>query len=161
MESGYILEWGEEGAGGTGLPYSVYPAHPLFSRSLPPSLQFYSSLEGKLPLYNTRIALPLSSHKDKFFGQYGQGKGAGLGAQAEQRSGPRRGVGPRWGGGVVKYGRRNLSQGWELRPPSLPSADEEESEDEDGSVVTREALKIRSQKLIESRSKRRSRSRRS
>ncbi|XP_039106922.1 coiled-coil domain-containing protein 151 [Hyaena hyaena] len=68
--------------------------------------EFYSSLEGKLPLYNTRIALPLSSHKDKFF-------------------------------------------------------DEEESEDEDGSVVTREALKIRSQKLIESRSKRRSRSRRS
>lgn len=64
--------------------------------------EFYSTLEGKLPTYNTRIALPLASLKDKFF-------------------------------------------------------DEEESEDEDNDVVTRAALKIRSQKLIESRSKKRSR----
>nr|KAF6400604.1 coiled-coil domain containing 151 [Rousettus aegyptiacus] len=67
--------------------------------------EFYASLEGKLPTYNTRIALPLSSPKDKFF-------------------------------------------------------DEEETEDEDNDVVTRAELKIRSQKLIESRSKRRKRSRR-
>ncbi|XP_024412632.1 outer dynein arm-docking complex subunit 3 isoform X2 [Desmodus rotundus] len=67
--------------------------------------EFFSSLEGKLPTYNTRIALPLASPKDKFF-------------------------------------------------------DEEETEEEDYDVVTREELKIRSQKLIESRSKRRSRSRR-
>ncbi|XP_011378626.1 coiled-coil domain-containing protein 151 isoform X2 [Pteropus vampyrus] len=70
--------------------------------------EFYASLEGKLPTYNTRIALPLTSPKDKFFGQY----------------------------------------------------DEEETEDEDNDVVTRAELKIRSQKLIESRSKRRKRSRR-
>ncbi|XP_037361774.1 outer dynein arm-docking complex subunit 3 isoform X2 [Talpa occidentalis] len=69
--------------------------------------EFYTSLEGRLPLYNTRIALPLATTtKDKFF-------------------------------------------------------DEEESEDEDNDVVTRAALKIRSQKLIESRSRKRSRSRRS
>ncbi|XP_012585053.1 PREDICTED: coiled-coil domain-containing protein 151 isoform X2 [Condylura cristata] len=69
--------------------------------------EFYTSLEGRLPFYNTRIALPLASTtKDKFF-------------------------------------------------------DEEESEDEDNDVVTRAALKIRSQKLIESRSRKRSRSRRS
>ncbi|XP_026905957.1 outer dynein arm-docking complex subunit 3 isoform X3 [Acinonyx jubatus] len=68
--------------------------------------EFYSILEGKLPRYNTRIALPLASHKDKFF-------------------------------------------------------DEEESEDEESIVATRAALKIRSQKLIESRSKKRSRSRKS
>ncbi|XP_032252062.1 coiled-coil domain-containing protein 151 [Phoca vitulina] len=65
--------------------------------------EFYSTLEGKLPVHNTRIALPLASLKDKFF-------------------------------------------------------DEEESEDEDNDVVSRAALKIRSQKLIESRSKKRSRS---
>uniref|UniRef100_A0A667H5W0 Coiled-coil domain containing 151 n=1 Tax=Lynx canadensis TaxID=61383 RepID=A0A667H5W0_LYNCA len=68
--------------------------------------EFYSILEGKLPRYNTRIALPLASHKDKFF-------------------------------------------------------DEEESEDEESNVATRAALKIRSQKLIESRRKKRSRSRKS
>ncbi|XP_040305902.1 outer dynein arm-docking complex subunit 3 isoform X1 [Herpailurus yagouaroundi] len=67
---------------------------------------FYSILEGKLPRYNTRIALSLASHKDKFF-------------------------------------------------------DEEESEDEESTVATRAALKIRSQKLIESRRKKRSRSRKS
>ncbi|XP_069334814.1 outer dynein arm-docking complex subunit 3 isoform X2 [Eulemur rufifrons] len=68
--------------------------------------EFYATLEGKLPQYNTRITLPLVSSKDKFF-------------------------------------------------------DEEESEDEDYEVVNRAALKIRSQKLIESRNKKRSRSRRS
>ncbi|XP_057565662.1 outer dynein arm-docking complex subunit 3 isoform X1 [Hippopotamus amphibius kiboko] len=68
--------------------------------------EFYSTLEGKLPTYNTRITLPVAGHKDKFF-------------------------------------------------------DEEESEDEDNDVVTRAALKLLSQKLIESRSKRRGRSRRS
>ncbi|XP_023373832.1 coiled-coil domain-containing protein 151 isoform X2 [Otolemur garnettii] len=69
--------------------------------------EFYATLEGKLPQYNTRIALPLVSAKDKFF------------------------------------------------------VDEEESEDEDSEVVNRAALKIRSQKLIESRIKKRSRTRRS
>ncbi|KAM9245059.1 outer dynein arm-docking complex subunit 3 isoform 2-T2 [Dugong dugon] len=84
----------------------------LESLDLPEMLQhiadreFYASLEGKLPLHNTRIDLPLVSSKDKFF-------------------------------------------------------DEEESEDDDNHVVTRAALKIRSQKFIESRSKKRSRSRRS
>lgn len=68
--------------------------------------EFYATLEGKLPSYNTRIALPVAGHKDKFF-------------------------------------------------------DEEESEEDDSDVVTRAALKMRSQKLIESRSKRRGRSRRS
>ncbi|XP_014652449.1 PREDICTED: coiled-coil domain-containing protein 151 [Ceratotherium simum simum] len=68
--------------------------------------EFYSSLEGKLPAYNIRIALPLSTPKDKFF-------------------------------------------------------DEEESEDQDNDVVTRAALKMRSQKLMETRTRRRSRSRRS
>ncbi|XP_065773907.1 outer dynein arm-docking complex subunit 3 isoform X3 [Muntiacus reevesi] len=68
--------------------------------------EFYTTLEGKLPSYNTRIPLPVAGHKDKFF-------------------------------------------------------DEEESEEDDSDVVTRAALKMRSQKLIESRSKRRGRSRRS
>ncbi|KAL2764360.1 outer dynein arm-docking complex subunit 3 isoform 1 [Daubentonia madagascariensis] len=68
--------------------------------------EFYATLEGKLPQYNTRIALPLVSSKDKFF-------------------------------------------------------DEEESEDDDNEVANRAALKIRSQKLIESRNKKRSRLRRS
>ncbi|XP_053442472.1 outer dynein arm-docking complex subunit 3 isoform X8 [Nycticebus coucang] len=84
----------------------------LQSQDLPEMLrhiadrEFYATLEGKLPQYNTRITLPLVSAKDKFF-------------------------------------------------------DEEESEDEDSEVVNRAALKIRSQKLIESRIKKRSRSRRS
>ncbi|XP_040585931.1 outer dynein arm-docking complex subunit 3 isoform X2 [Mesocricetus auratus] len=68
--------------------------------------EFLATLEGKLPLYNTRILLPVVSVKDKFF-------------------------------------------------------DEEESEEEDHDVVTRSAFKLRSQKLIEARSKKRSRSRRS
>ncbi|CAO2635801.1 Outer dynein arm-docking complex subunit 3 [Lemmus lemmus] len=68
--------------------------------------EFLATLEGKLPLYNTRILLPVASVKDKFF-------------------------------------------------------DEEESEEEDRDVVTRAAFKLRSQKLIEARSKKRSRSRRS
>uniref|UniRef100_A0A8C6EXD4 Outer dynein arm docking complex subunit 3 n=1 Tax=Marmota marmota marmota TaxID=9994 RepID=A0A8C6EXD4_MARMA len=68
--------------------------------------EFYATLEGKLPQYNTRIPLHLASSKDKFF-------------------------------------------------------DEEESEEEDSIVVSRASLKIRSQKLIETRSKKRSRSRRS
>ncbi|XP_031199636.1 coiled-coil domain-containing protein 151 isoform X2 [Mastomys coucha] len=68
--------------------------------------EFLATLEGKLPLYNTRILLPVASVKDKFF-------------------------------------------------------DEEESEDDDRDVVTRAAFKLRSQKLIEARSKKRNRSRRS
>lgn len=44
-------------------------------------------------------------------------------------------------------------------PPPTP-ADEEETEDEDNLVVTRAELKIRSQKLIESRSRRHRRSKR-
>lgn len=55
--------------------------HTLLSRSHLP--QFFSTLEGKLPSYNTRIALPLAGHKDKFFGLSGQEKGVGLGALAE------------------------------------------------------------------------------
>lgn len=46
-------------------------------------------------------------------------------------------------------------------PPHPASADEEESEDDDRDVVTRAAFKLRSQKLIEARSKKRNRSRRS
>nr|BAC27290.1 unnamed protein product [Mus musculus] len=68
--------------------------------------EFLATLEGKLPLYNTRILLPVASVKDKFF-------------------------------------------------------DEEESEDDDRDVVTRAAFKLRSQKLIEARSKKRNRLRRS
>ncbi|XP_052044811.1 outer dynein arm-docking complex subunit 3 isoform X4 [Apodemus sylvaticus] len=68
--------------------------------------EFLATLEGKLPMYNTRILLPVASVKDKFF-------------------------------------------------------DEEESEDDDRDVVTRAAFKLRSQKLIEARSKKRNRSRRS
>lgn len=68
--------------------------------------EFLATLEGKLPLYNTRILLPIASVKDKFF-------------------------------------------------------DEEESEEEDRDVLTRAAFKLRSQKLIEARSKKRSRPRRS
>nr|XP_051695969.1 outer dynein arm-docking complex subunit 3 [Oryctolagus cuniculus] len=68
--------------------------------------EFYATLEGNLPQYNTRIPLPLAGSKDKYF-------------------------------------------------------DEEESEDEDNDVVTRAALKMRSQKLVEIRSKKRSRPRRS
>lgn len=68
--------------------------------------EFYASLEGKLPAYNTRIPLLLTSSKDKFF-------------------------------------------------------DEEESEEEDSVVVSRASLKMRSQKLIETRSKKRGRLRRS
>ncbi|XP_055975230.1 outer dynein arm-docking complex subunit 3 [Sorex fumeus] len=68
--------------------------------------EFTTNLEGKLPLYNTRIHMPRTiATKDKFF-------------------------------------------------------DEEETEDEDNDVVSRASLKIRSQKLIESRSKKRGRSRR-
>ncbi|XP_007526115.2 outer dynein arm-docking complex subunit 3 isoform X1 [Erinaceus europaeus] len=68
--------------------------------------EFHASLESKLPIFNTRIPLPLASAtKDKFF-------------------------------------------------------DEEESEDEDNDVVTRTMLKLRSQKLVESRNKKRGRARR-
>uniref|UniRef100_H0VV21 Outer dynein arm docking complex subunit 3 n=1 Tax=Cavia porcellus TaxID=10141 RepID=H0VV21_CAVPO len=83
----------------------------LLSHDVPEMLRYIASreflvtLEGKLPRYNTRIPLLLSSSKDKFF-------------------------------------------------------DEEESE-EDDNVVTRASFKIISQKLIETRSKKRGRSRRS
>lgn len=43
---------------------SLPPRAPL----LPPP-QFLATLEGKLPMYNTRILLPVASVKDKFFGQ--------------------------------------------------------------------------------------------
>ncbi|XP_040842290.1 outer dynein arm-docking complex subunit 3 isoform X2 [Ochotona curzoniae] len=66
--------------------------------------EFYATLEGKLPPYNTRVPLPLAGSKDKYF-------------------------------------------------------DEEDSEDEDSEVVTRAALKFRSQKFVETRSKKRNRSR--
>lgn len=46
-------------------------------------------------------------------------------------------------------------------PPLPLSVDEEESEDDDRDVVTRAAFKLRSQKLIEARSKKRNRLRRS
>lgn len=46
-------------------------------------------------------------------------------------------------------------------PPTPASVDEEESEDDDRDVVTRAAFKLRSQKLIEARSKKRNRLRRS
>ncbi|XP_051012043.1 outer dynein arm-docking complex subunit 3 isoform X2 [Acomys russatus] len=68
--------------------------------------EFLTTLEGKLPLYNTRILLPVASVKDKFF-------------------------------------------------------DEEESEEDDHELVTRAVFKLRSQKLIEARGKKRNRSRRS
>lgn len=45
--------------------------------------------------------------------------------------------------------------------PPTTTVDEEESEDDDRDVVTRAAFKLRSQKLIEARSKKRNRSRRS
>lgn len=151
----------ECGGGATGPPCNPCPAHTLLSRSLLP--QFYSSLEGKLPTHNTRITLPLATHKDKFFGLYGQEKGAGLGEGPSRASGggPSPGSGPRWGW-VVKTELGNLSQGWEPGWISLiaPLTDEEETEDEDNLVVTRAELKIRSQKLIESRSRRHKRSRR-
>ncbi|KAM6216613.1 outer dynein arm-docking complex subunit 3 [Rhynchocyon petersi] len=67
--------------------------------------EFYASIEGKLPVYNTRIALPLVSSKDKFFA-------------------------------------------------------DEDSEDDDNHVASRAALKIHSQKFIESRSKKHNRARR-
>lgn len=97
------------GGGGTVL-CSPCLAHTLLSRS--PLPQFYSSLEGKLPMYNTRIALPLASPKDKFFGQYGQEKGAGLrGPSRASGGGPRPSSGPRWRW-VVKTGPGNMTQGW-------------------------------------------------
>lgn len=81
------------------LPHPLSPPAPF----LP---QFYSTLEGKLPLYNTRITLPLASLKDKFFGQYGQGKEAGLGAQAD----PGKAVRGLAGGQVG--GRGRVGKGW-------------------------------------------------
>lgn len=60
--------------------------------------------------------------------------------------------------GKGKRNRRSLTL-----PTTHPclSVDEEESEDDDRDVVTRAAFKIRSQKLIEARSKKRNKSRRS
>lgn len=53
-------------------------------------------------------------------------------------------------------------QEWNLDPlPPHPPPDEEETEDDDNDLVTRAELKIRSQKLIDSRSKKRNRTRRS
>ena len=49
----------------TAIPH-LSPASPS-----PPPPQFLATLEGKLPLYNTRILLPVASVKDKFFGQCG------------------------------------------------------------------------------------------
>ncbi|XP_051827543.1 outer dynein arm-docking complex subunit 3 isoform X1 [Antechinus flavipes] len=66
--------------------------------------EYYATLEGKLPLRNTRIVLPTATAKDKFF-------------------------------------------------------DEEESEDDTGEIVTRASLKFQSQKLIESKSKKKGRGR--
>uniref|UniRef100_A0A8D2H7N4 Outer dynein arm docking complex subunit 3 n=1 Tax=Urocitellus parryii TaxID=9999 RepID=A0A8D2H7N4_UROPR len=55
--------------------------------------EFYATLEGKLPQYNTRIPLHLASSKDKFFGQCWLEKGVGFGAA---RGGLSTGSGPRW-----------------------------------------------------------------
>ncbi|KAK2087389.1 Outer dynein arm-docking complex subunit 3 [Saguinus oedipus] len=90
--------------------------------------EFLASLEESLPQYNTRITLPLATSKDKFFGQYGwKDEGVWLEPQAGEQE-------------VVGY----PAQG-----------QDEESEEEDNEVVTRASLKIRSQKLIESRKKHR------
>lgn len=69
-------------------------------------------------------------------------------------------TGPRCGWGGKGRGEKS-GPGMGISIPSSPDADEEESEEDDSDVVTRAALKMRSQKLIESRSKRRGRSRRS
>lgn len=61
---------------------------------------------------------------------------------------------------MVKSGKRERNDLLPSNPPCFP-ADEEESEEEDRDVVTRAAFKLRSQKLIEARSKKRTRSRRS
>lgn len=60
---------------------------------------------------------------------------------------------------MVKAGKGTRSD--LVTSPTPMAVDEEESEEEDRDVVTRAAFKIRSQKLIEARSKKRSRSRRS
>lgn len=65
----------------------------------------------------------------------------------------------RWGiKGRVGRSEVGMEPGFPCPPPH---ADEEETEDEDNDVVTRSELKVRSQKLMESRTKRRSRSRKS
>lgn len=100
--------------------------HPTLLSPAPSLPQFYSTIEGKLPTYNTRIALPLASLKDKFFGQYGQGKEAGLGAQADQgKVVPGLAWGQLGGWGPVGDGKGwekgNLSQEWEPGSPHCPA----------------------------------------
>ncbi|XP_063084786.1 outer dynein arm-docking complex subunit 3 isoform X7 [Cavia porcellus] len=127
----------------------------LLSHDVPEMLRYIASreflvtLEGKLPRYNTRIPLLLSSSKDKFFGQC-------CWAQEEREVVRCQAQGPD-GGGWGGDGPSRASGG--LHQSGLP-ADEEESE-EDDNVVTRASFKIISQKLIETRSKKRGRSRRS
>lgn len=103
------MEWGKE-EGIQNFPAAL--PHPTLLSPAPSLPQFYSTIEGKLPTYNTRIALPLASLKDKFFGQYGQGKEAGLGAQADQgKVVPGLAWGQPGGGaqlGMVKAGEREI-----------------------------------------------------
>lgn len=90
--------------------------------------------------------------KDKFFGEFQQGKG-----RVDPGGQPSR----RWGGRGWERGNPKAPEGGPSIPAApRPPADEEESEDEDNDVVSRAVLKIRSQKLIESRSKKRGRPRR-
>lgn len=73
--SGYILG----GVGRRGNRISRWPLPHSQSSLRSPPPQFYSNLEGKLPAHNTRITFPLTSPKDKFFGQCGRGEeGNGL-----------------------------------------------------------------------------------
>lgn len=60
---------------------------------------------------------------------------------------------------MVKSGKGERNDLLPSHPPRFPA--DEESEEEDRDVVTRAAFKLRSQKLIKARSKKRSRSSRS
>lgn len=141
------------GGGGDALPCS--PVHSHSSLPLPPPPVLLHP-RGK-------AAFLQHPHRPASCWSQGQvlrsvwaGKGGGTGGPSRALGGSQGpDLGPRWGWEGKAESRRGTLI------PSSPFADEEESEEEDNEVVTRAALKMRSQKLIESRSKRRGRSRKS
>lgn len=122
VESGYILEWGEEEGIQNAPAASTAPT--LVSRSLPPPVLLHP--RGKAALVQHPHHPAPCQSQGQVLRSVRSGKRGGAGgpsgpreSRARPGGGPSWGAGPSWEG-VVKTGKGNLSQEWEPGSPHCP-----------------------------------------